>query len=344
MDKISENLKSESASNNSDKLSALPANQIKKDTKTYKKVPELSFNKYTEGSPQEKLKFIQDLFEGLKYYGFIILKDHPIKTEVLDLAYQKSEDFFNLSIEKKEKYNVGNNRGYTSFGVEHAKDSKAPDLKEFWHVGRELSQKSPLAETYPMNVWPEEIQDFKSIFLDLFDKLDQVGESLLEALTYSLELPLDYFSKLDKDGSSILRLLHYPPVAEGTDPVRVRAAAHEDINLITILVAASTSGLELLDRDGTWLPVETDKNNLIVDAGDMLARITNDKIPSTTHRVVNPQDGQNVSRYSMPYFIHPNPNSILECVPSCAGDGVKYPAIKSHDFLMQRLKEIGLVK
>lgn len=315
----------------------------KNDKKKYSKVPELSFNKYSEGTLEEKAKFVKDLFEGLKYYGFIILKDHPISTETLNLAYKKSEEFFKLPEVTKQKYNVGENRGYTPFGVEHAKDSKAPDLKEFWHVGRELEASSPLIETYPKNVWPEEVPGFQSIFLNLFQSLDQVGETLLEALTPSLDLPKDYFRKLDHEGSSILRLLHYPPLEKDSDPNRVRAAAHEDINLITILVAASTSGLELLDRDGTWLPVETDKNNLIVDAGDMLARITNDKIPSTTHRVVNPQDGQNVSRYSMPYFIHPNPNSMLECIPSCIGEGEKYPPVKSHDFLVQRLKEIGLV-
>lgn len=309
----------------------------------YSNVPELSFNKYTHGTAQEKSKFIQDLFEGLKYYGFIILKDHSISNETLDLAYKKSEQLFNLPLANKQKYNVGENRGYTPFGVEHAKDSKAPDLKEFWHVGRELETSSPLFSTYPKNVWPQEIPDYKNIFLDLFQKLDHVGDMLLEALSFSLDVPQDYFRKLNHEGSSILRLLHYPPVPQDADPNCVRAAAHEDINLITILVAASTSGLELLDRDGTWLPVETDKNNLIVDAGDMLARITNDKIPSTTHRVVNPQDGQNVSRYSMPYFIHPNPNAVLECLPSCKGDGEKYLPIKSHDFLMQRLREIGLV-
>jgi isopenicillin N synthase-like dioxygenase len=165
---------------------------------------------------------------------------------------------------------------------------------------------------------------------------------MLEALTGPLELPQTYFRQMTEDGNSILRLLHYPPLAEGADPRSVRAAAHEDINLITILVAATTSGLELLDRDGSWLPVETDKNNLIVDAGDMLARITNDVIPSTTHRVVNPPDGQNSDRYSMPYSIHPNPEAVLTCLPSCRGAGAKYPDIRAQDFLMERLREIGL--
>jgi isopenicillin N synthase-like dioxygenase len=310
----------------------------------YTQVPELSLSDYTSSSEEIKSKFVQDLFEGLKYYGFIILKDHSISTSILDSAYKKSEELFALPVSTKQKYNVGDNRGYTPFGVEHAKDSKAPDLKEFWHVGRELSSTSTLFGTYPKNVWPEEVSDFKKIFLDLFEQLDQVGETLLEALSFSLDVSKDYFKNLNFEGSSILRLLHYPPVEKNSDPNRVRAAAHEDINLITILVAASSSGLELLDRNGKWLPVETDKNNLIVDAGDMLARITNDKIPSTTHRVVNPKDGQNISRYSMPYFIHPNPQSMLQCIPSCLGEGEKYPPIKSEDFLMQRLKDIGLVK
>ncbi len=316
---------------------------MKPKTSKFNRVPELSFNQYTEGNPEDQLQFINDLFEGLKYYGFIILKDHPISTQTLDLAYQKSEELFNLREDQKMQYIIGNNRGYTPFGVEHAKNSKVPDLKEFWHVGRELAPSSPLYSTYPKNIWPTEISNFKETFLDLFQKLDHVGETLLEALTFSLDIPKTYFKSLDNEGSSILRLLHYPPIPKDTDPNCVRAAAHEDINLITILVAASASGLELLDRDGSWLPIETDKNNLIFDAGDMLARITNDKIPSTTHRVVNPQDGKNVSRYSMPYFIHPNPNSLLECIPSCKDKEIKYPPIKSHDFLMQRLKEIGLL-
>lgn len=311
-------------------------------------VLELSLHEYISGDEAQKQKFITDLFKGLKDCGFIILKDHPVSENLLDKAYEQSQKLFALNEEVKKSYvyaGGGGVRGYTPFGTEHAKDSKAPDLKEFWHVGRELKDSNPLSKTYPANIWPEELPEFETTFTELYQKLDDVGQIMLEALTYSLGLPLDYFTKLNKDGNSILRLLHYPPIAEGTDPNCVRAAAHEDINLITILVSASTSGLELLDRNGQWLAVETDKNNLIIDAGDMLSRITNEVIPSTTHRVVNPQDGENVSRYSMPYFMHPHPEAVLSCIESCKGEqGAKYPDILSEEFLMQRLREIGLIK
>jgi isopenicillin N synthase-like dioxygenase len=175
----------------------------------------------------------------------------------------------------------------------------------------------------------------------MYESLDFVAEVLLKSLTGPLKLQSDYFDKMIQDGNSILRLLHYPPIPQGVDPRCVRAAAHEDINLITILVSASASGLELLTRDNQWLPIETDPNNLIVDSGDMFSRMTNEIIPSTTHRVVNPI-GENKSRYSMPYFIHPNPEAMLTCLDSCVGDGAKYPDILAQEFLEQRLHEIGL--
>ncbi|MAE74153.1 MAG: hypothetical protein CL675_08650 [Bdellovibrionaceae bacterium] len=208
-------------------------------------------------------------------------------------------------------------------------------------MGRDFKPDSSYAKQHPENLWPKEVEGFQDTMTRLFRELDETGQIMLEALTPSLDLPKDYFRDLAGQGNSILRLLHYPPVPDDVDPNCVRAAAHEDINLITVLVAASQSGLELLDRDGKWLPVETDKNNLIVDAGDMLSRITNEVIPSTTHRVVNPT-GPNLSRYSMPFFIHPNSDAMLKCIPSCIGDGAKYPEILADDFLSQRLKEIGL--
>lgn len=313
----------------------------------YTEVPTLSLEKYISGTDSDRAEFIDALFNGLKYYGFIILKDHPVSTDLLDAAYEQSQQLFKLPLDKKQNYISpvnGNQRGYTPFGKEHAKGNPAPDLKEFWHVGRNLAKGHKYETEYPENIWPQELPKFQDTFQKLYTALDSVGDIMLEALTGPLEVEKDFFKKMTKDGNSILRLLHYPPLAEGTDPKCVRAAAHEDINLITILVAATTSGLELLDRDGKWLPVETDKNNLIVDAGDMLARITNDMIPSTTHRVVNPDDGKNSSRYSMPYFIHPNPEAMLTCLESCKGDGAKYPDILAQEFLMERLREIGLTK
>lgn len=315
--------------------------------KTYSQVPTLSLKAYTEGEASDRQHFVSELFNALKYYGFIILKDHGIETKLLDQAYSQLETLFALPVDEKMSYISkvgGNQRGYTPFGKEHAKNSTVHDLKEFWHVGRELPEGHKYKAQYPENIWPRQIPAFGDTMSRLFIGLDKVGDVMLEALTPSLDVPNDFFKNMTADGNSILRLLHYPPIPESADPRCIRAAAHEDINLITILVAATTSGLELLDRDGKWLPVETDKNNLIVDAGDMLARITNDVIPSTTHRVVNPGDGTNNHRYSMPFFIHPNPEAVLSCLESCRGTGAKYPDILAQDFLFERLREIGLMR
>jgi isopenicillin N synthase-like dioxygenase len=309
----------------------------------FNRVPELSLKAFTHGSPNERSEFIDALMEGFQYFGFIILKDHAVSRELLARAYEMSRAFFALPVEEKNRFIAGvdGQRGYTPFGKEHAKNSKVGDLKEFWHVGREFPASSPLAKTYPMNVWPERPAAFRETFVALYQALEEAGFSMLEALAPSLSAPDNYFRKMATDGNSILRLLHYPPVSKDADPNAVRAAAHEDINLITILVAAEGGGLELLDRDGEWLPVDTDPDNLIVDAGDMLARVTNDVIPATTHRVVNPK-GPNVSRYSMPFFMHPHSDAVLECIPSCKGSGAKYPPITADAFLKQRLREIGL--
>ncbi len=311
-------------------------------TRKLTSVPELSLKSYTDGDSAARAEFEKALFEGFRYFGFIILKDHKVSHDLLSRAYALSAAFFAQDEASKLPFvQDDGQRGYTPFGKEHAKDSKHPDLKEFWHVGREFEPDSPLTEIYPPNLWPAGPDGFRATFLDLFAALEEAGLVMLEALAPSLDVPRDYFRNKATDGNSILRLLHYPPVPETANPNSIRAAAHEDINLITILVAAEGGGLELLDRDGNWLAVETDPENLIVDAGDMLARMTNDVIPATTHRVVNP-DGPNVSRYSIPFFMHPHPDAMLSCIDSCRGDGVKYPEIRADDFLRQRLKEIGL--
>lgn len=310
------------------------------------KVPELSLRAYTHGSEPEKNAFIDQLFSGLKEYGFIILKDHPIQVDLLRKAYEMSEKLFALPIEVKEAYISkagGGQRGYTPFGKEHAKNSKLGDLKEFWHVGRDLHANHRLKEFFPENIWPVELPDFESTFRNMFAALDDTGRIMLQALTGPLVVDKDYFTRMTDYGSSVLRLLHYPPIPEGVAPGAVRAAAHEDINLITLLVSASSSGLELLTREGEWLPVDASPDSIIVDSGDMLARITNEVIPATTHRVVNPK-GPNTSRYSMPFFMHPNPDAELSIIPSCRGGGEKYPPILANEFLMQRLREIGLTK
>lgn len=316
-------------------------------TETLRKVPTLSLATYTHGDIPSRAHFVEQLFIGLKEYGFIILKDHNVQAEDLKKAYGLLEKFFSLPEDTKKKYAApekGFQRGYTPFGKEHAKDSPVMDLKEFWHVGRELAADHPLRKVYPDNVWPVEVAEFKEHFLKLFTAIEQAGIVMLEALTGPLGVDKDFFVKMTNDGNSILRLLHYPPIAEGVDPRCVRAAAHEDINFITILPAATASGLQLKDRDGTWLDIDSEPDTLIVDVGDMLSRLTNDVLPSTTHRVINPQDGKNLSRYSMPFFMHPHPEAMLSCLPSCVGSGAKYPDITGQAFLEQRLREIGLLK
>lgn len=314
---------------------------------TFRKVPELALSSYTHGTLAEQEQFVDQLFTGLKEYGFIILKNHNVNPDLLNKAYKVMEQFYALPEATKLKYSgqaSGFQRGYTPFGKEHAKDSPVMDLKEFWHVGRELSEGHELKSIYPENIWPTEVTEFKEIFSQIYASLEEAGSIMLEALTGPLGVERDFFAKMTKDGNSILRLLHYPPIPEGVDPRCIRAAAHEDINFITILPAATASGLQLLDRDGTWLDIESDPNTLIVDVGDMLARLTNDVLPSTTHRVVNPEDGGNSHRYSMPFFMHAHPHAMLSCLPSCKGEGAKYSDISAHDFLMQRLREIGLIK
>lgn len=307
-----------------------------------KGVPELSLADFTGGDAAARGAFADALMRGLQDYGFVILKNHGVPTELLGRAYGLAEAVFALPDAVKRRYAAGL-RGYTPFGTEHAKDSRHPDLKEFWQIGREPPAGIEIDEDLPDNVWPAELPDFRPTFLTLFDALDATGRTLLQALAPKLGLPEPHFDPLVRYGTSILRVLHYPPVADDVAPGCVRSAAHEDINFLTIMVAAKGAGLELLDRDGTWLPVETDPTNLIVDSGDMLQRLTNGVIPATTHRVVNPA-GPNVSRYSMPFFMHPSSSVSLDVLPSCRGDGAKYPPITAGEFLAERLREIGLAK
>lgn len=310
-----------------------------------RQVPELSLKAFTHGSPKEKGEFIDGLFTGIKDYGFIILKDHPVRQELFDKAYSMLEKFFALPEETKKKYydpQGGGRTGYTPFGKEHAKDAPVMDLKEFWHVAQSVPRTHKLVKYYPDNVWPTELPEFQSTMTEIYRGLEHSGQIMLRALTQPLGLSETYFDEMTQDGNSVLRLLHYPPIPEGVDPRCLRAAPHGDINLITILPAATAAGLQLKDRDGQWLDVDADPGTLIVDAGDMLSRITNELIPSTIHQVVNVSVGK--SRYSMPFFMHPHPEAMLSCIPSCKGEKALYHDITAHDFLMQRLREIGLIK
>jgi isopenicillin N synthase-like dioxygenase len=305
------------------------------------RVPELRLSDYTSGTADARRAFCEQLLQGLQRYGFITLSGHPIRPQLLEEAYRLSAEFFAQPDATKRQY-AGGTRGYIPFRTERAKNRSVPDLKEFWQIGPEPGADLDDGNEVPPNIWPAAPARFQETFLELFTALQDTGRTILEALTHGLELPPDFFEPWLTQRNSVLRLLHYPPIPPDADADSVRAAAHEDINLLTLLVAAQGSGLELLDRDGQWLAVETDRNNLIIDSGDMLARLTNDVIPATTHRVVNPA-GPNVSRYSMPFFMHPNSQALLSCLPSCVGSGARYPDITAGVLLEQRLAEIGLV-
>tara|TARA_R110002072_G_scaffold64203_5_gene159670 strand:+ start:3496 stop:4440 length:945 start_codon:yes stop_codon:yes gene_type:complete len=310
-----------------------------------RQVPELSLLSYVNGSSNDQIDFVNGIYNGLKDYGFIILKDHTVDQAKVDKAYEYVHEFFHLDPEAKMKYydkNLGGQRGFTPFKQEHAKNNPNPDLKEFWHVGRELAATSQYKGVYPENIWPSEITEFKNAFQELYSAMDATSVILLEAIGKGLDLPENFFKEMVNDGNSILRTIWYPPTDGEDTKNSIRAAAHEDINLITMLVGATASGLQLLDRDGTWLDVNSKPGQIVVDSGDMMSRLTNDVLPATTHRVINPDDGGS-ERYSMPFFVHPHSKANLSCIPSCVGNGAKYEDITAGDFLNQRLREIGLI-
>ncbi len=307
----------------------------------------LNLKDFTYGNPVQRAAFAEEFASGLKEIGFIILEGHGVNPKLIDKNYELWQEFFSLDRNTKKKYEGinGGQRGYTGFGKEHAKNRTVGDLKEFYHVGQELPHGHPLTSEYPANVWPEEMPELRKNAVNFYHELERVAKNMLAALALHFELRQSFFSEMIHDGNSVLRTIHYPPLDESMDPEAIRAAEHEDINLITLLVESTASGLELLTREGEWIPVIAKKGQIIVDAGDMLSRITNEVIPATTHRVVNPK-GENSSRYSMPFFVHPYSNFLLETIPSCVSEDnpERYPAITAGDFLYQRLVEIGLIK
>jgi isopenicillin N synthase-like dioxygenase len=290
--------------------------------------------------------FAQQLGRSFEEYGFAVLADHGIPDDLIARAEQKAREFFALPEETKRNYALGSGgaRGYTPFGIETAKGAKAHDLKEFWHVGRELAAGHAFRDVMTDNVWPSEVPGFKETFLELYDTFDRTGVTVLKAIARYLGIDEDYFTDTVRDGNSVLRLLHYPPQQEATGE-HIRAGAHEDINTITLLLGAEEAGLEVLDRDGRWLPINPPPGALVVNIGDMLQRLTNHVLPSTSHRVVNPApERRGFSRYSTPFFLHFAPDYVIETLPGtvAAGDEPKWPPISSHDYLMERLREIKL--
>jgi len=281
--------------------------------------------------------------------GFAVIRDHGIAQDLIDAADAASKAFFALPEDVKKAYAIaggGGARGYTPFGTEKAKDAKVIDLKEFWHIGRTLPEGHALADFMAPNIWPNEIENFKETFSELFSAFETAGGRVLEAIALHLGLDRNFFAPTIEDGNSVMRLLHYPPLGPDAPDGAIRAAAHGDINTITLLLGAEEAGLELLTKAGTWHPVEAQEGALVINVGDMLERLTAGKLVSTTHRVVNPSGEAALrSRYSMPFFLHFRPDYLIEPLESCVaemGEGSAESPITSHDFLMQRLREINL--
>jgi isopenicillin N synthase-like dioxygenase len=310
-----------------------------------KTIPTVDIGRYET----DRDAFVTELGDAYREYGFCSISGHGISSELIDGAYDAIQRFFALPAETKMKYHMpgtGGARGYTPFGVETAKDSEYPDLKEFWHIGREIARDSKFAELMPENLWPEEVFGFQEFGYGLYEALDQLGTRVLRALALYIGLPENYFEDKTDQGNSILRPIHYPPI-EQDDVPNIRSGAHDDINFITLLVGASAEGLEVLTREGAWLPVKVQGDAIVVNIGDMLQRLSNHVYPSTTHRVVNPKnDNARKPRYSVPFFLHPNPDVVLDPLPQCVtpDNPNRYPeSMTSHEYLLERLREIRLI-
>jgi len=315
-------------------------------------IPRLDLNTYVHGTEQERKQFSDEIGKAFNETGFVTITNHGLSKDLIDKLYVEVKSLFTLQEDAKLKYEIpelAGQRGYTGKSKETAKGFKTPDLKEFWQIGQTVAHDSPLKADYPDNIFVTELPDFNLTTQEVYKKLEQAGIHLLRAIATYLNLPIDYFDDKVKEGNSILRTLHYFPITnpDALPDDAVRAGAHEDINLITLLIGASADGLELLTRDNEWFPVKAYGEDLVVNVGDMLQRLTNNKLKSTTHRVVNPpKDQMKNSRYSVPFFLHPKPGMSLACLPSCIDEAhpKKYDDTTAGEYLDERLREIGLKK
>lgn len=312
-------------------------------------IPSVDLAHFLSGTAEQKLQFVKDLGKAYEEIGFVAVKNPLISDETVQNLYRVVEAFYNLPLETKLKYErleLAGQRGYTGFGKEHAKDSNAGDLKEFWHFGQEVSDDDPIKEKYPANVHVDEIPTFFEIGIKAYKDLENTGKHLLRALALHLKLEETWFDSHIHNGNSILRPIHYPPIT--SEPKNaVRAGQHEDINLITLLIGASAEGLQVLNKNNEWVSVTALPDHIVVNVGDMLERLTNDKLKSTTHRVVNPpKEKWHTPRFSIPFFLHPRMEMKLDCLPSCIppGSSANYAPITAIDFLNERLAEIGLIQ
>jgi len=315
-------------------------------------IPRLALNTYINGSPDERKKFSDAIGNAFNETGFVTITNHGLSKELIDNLYKQVKALFALPDEIKSKYEIpelAGQRGYTGKGKETAKGFKTPDLKEFWQIGQEVTDGDPIKEQYPDNVKITELPEFNSVTREVYQKLETAGTHLLRAIAIYLGLNEHYFDKHVHNGNSILRTLHYFGIEnpDSLPPDAVRAGAHEDINLITLLIGASADGLELLTRENTWFPVSAHGEDVVVNVGDMLQRLTNGKLKSTTHRVVNPpREQMKNSRYSVPFFLHPKSDMDLTSLPSTisAEHPKQFSDMTAGEYLDERLREIGLQK
>lgn len=313
----------------------------------FKQIPSIDLNDFTSGNPNTKKTFVKQLGDAYENIGFVAVKNHGLSDKLCKDLYSEVQNFFNLSEEQKRTYEIkglSGQRGYVSFGKEHAKNRNEGDLKEFWHFGQHVTDGDPIQKMYPDNIEVEELPNFNKVGLEAYNKLEDTGKQLLRAIALYLDLEEDYFEAKIHNGNSILRPIHYPPITQ--EPINaVRAAEHEDINLITLLIGASAEGLQVQNKAGAWISVTALPEQIVVNVGDMLQRLTNNKLKSTTHRVINPpKEKWNQSRYSIPFFLHPRADVSLACLESCVNHNMpkQYSDITAGDYLNQRIKELGL--
>ena len=311
-------------------------------------IPSIDFRLALSETKDERQRFITEVGDALKDIGFFALTNHGIPRSLIDETYAQCDAFFDLDETTKRSYlqpEIGHQRGYTAFGIEHAKDNPAPDLKEFWQTGRKYPADGP-APTYPKNIWPTgHVEGFQAITEALYSGMETLAKHLLAACSEYLGKPPEWLPNMSHEGNTIMRMIHYPPLDESMPEGAVRSAAHEDINFITLLVTATADGLEVMDHDGSWIQVKGDQDAIIVDSGDMLQNLTNGLFKSTTHRVVNPKHA-NPRRYSMPMFVHPRNEIDLTPHPdfvAMTSGTAEFASINAGDYLHQRLKEIGLI-
>ena len=315
----------------------------------FKNIPSVDLSDFTEGNKETKAAFIKELGKAYEEIGFVAVKNHGLSDALCAELYEQVKGFFTLSKEEKEAYEIeglAGQRGYVSFGKEHAKNKNEGDLKEFWHFGQTVEDNDPIKEEYPDNVQVNELPEFNAIGREVYQKLEATGREMLRAIALHLNLDENYFDAKIHNGNSILRPIHYPPITHEPKNA-VRAAEHEDINLITLLMGASADGLQVLNKSGEWISVTALPDQIVVNVGDMLQRLSNNKLKSTTHRVVNPpRENWGSSRYSIPFFLHPRSEVSLNCLPSCISESnpKNFSDITAGEYLEQRIIELGLKK